>query len=280
MGCYDHKSSAQTVEFRIVEKTGQAIITPNNATVDLAVQVRITGGSAIGMCGMSLVISGEPDSYGDLARDRIMSSGTGVYYTGSPESNTTVGQGGLARQYTYLAGIDPRFNGVINGAVSEFDNTPGNQEIYSIVGVAAGSGLLGTPGVDVDGDGNPDTWSGNGGGTSPSDGATATINSTIAASYFAQGEFIDVYRFRYTVTNFSSARVLHFGFVELPTAQAFSQFRCEYGLWKADTSTFTGTITSTSLSIPVTLQPNTTEFAKTLFLNQNPRFAELEQPRF
>ena len=42
----------------------------------------------------------------------------------------------------------------------------------------------------------------------------ASVDPTILQTYFAQGQFIDIYRFRYTVTNFTP-RTLHFATLNL-----------------------------------------------------------------
>ena len=65
---------AQTVQFRIVERTGQTIFTPTDPVLDLAVQGRIVGGSAdacIAGFAFDMVMPGEPDAGGTLTRGLI-----------------------------------------------------------------------------------------------------------------------------------------------------------------------------------------------------------------
>jgi trimeric autotransporter adhesin len=242
----------QTVEFRIVETTGQSVVTSSDAVLDFAVQARVTGGSSLGGFGISLVIVGEPDTYGTLALDRIMSSGgSGTYYTGTPQAVSTVGQGGLAAQFAYLGNLSPSFNGVFNMAAGTFTNDPGSQEINSIFGASLGSWLLHTPGIDTDANDLPDTWSGNAAGLPASDGDTATLDPTVAAAYFARGQFVDVYRFQYTVSNLSVPRVLHIGFGPAMQAQICTEIGYSNGLWQTLNSNYTGTIVTSGLDIPV-----------------------------
>jgi hypothetical protein len=231
-------ANAQTIEFRIVEEalTGNAsavtaippamgtTLTSANPSGNYAVQARVTGGAngvALGGFSFDIVFPGEPDTNGQLQKMRI-SNGDGTYYTGAPIVNAQPATGGMAKQYTYLAGLQGGFNGVVNTTSGTFTNNPAQQEIGLITASATGSALLGTPDLDPQGEGNVGTWSGYGAGMTPPNNATAPLNSTIGAAYFAQGQFIDLYRFRYNVTNFAN-RTLNITLANA-AAQVFSNF--------------------------------------------------------
>jgi hypothetical protein len=245
-------ANAQSIDFRVVERTGQSVVAQGGDVIlDLAVQARVNGGSALGGFGFNAVINGEADTNGTLALGRISNSdGT---YNNTFAVSSAVGLGGLARSYTYLAGINAAFNGQINNSNGTFTNTPANQEIGLITGSALSSALLGTPGVDPNGEANPATWSGYGSGNTPAANATASLDPAIGAAYFGQGSFVDVYRFRYTVTNFTT-RTLNITLQGL-TSQVFSQFVFSNNAWGLNTSTFAGTVNLTPLSINVTPAP-------------------------
>jgi hypothetical protein len=218
------------IEFRIVERTGQTMATPADNVLDFAIQARVTGGGSLSSFSFdSLRLVGEPESYGQLARG-IISNGDGTYATGFGTSGT-VGVAGLARTFSFDAGINASLNGVINVSAGSFTNTP-DQEIGIVAANAVGSPMLATPGIDVDGDGNPDTWPGNGGGGTPPNMTHASVDPTILQTYFAQGQFIDIYRFRYTVTNFTP-RTLHFATLNLGGTSFNNQLTYNNGLWGA-----------------------------------------------
>lgn len=257
---------AQSVAFRIVERTGQGSATPNGSgtgwvdpVLDIAIQAQVTGGRKLGGFSFDAVIVGEADTRGTLAMARI-NNADGTYAT-TLAVGSTVGQFGIARQYSYLAGISPSFNGVINTSVGTFTNTPGNQEIGLIAGAATGSAVLGTPGLDVSdgdtdnanpgvGDGNPDSWNATHPWSSvagqtppmPANNDTGTLAAALAGPYFGAGQFIDIYRFRYTLnTSLVNCRTLHFTLVGA-TAQTFDQLLFNNGSWGAQNTTFGGTI--------------------------------------
>ena len=114
----------QTVEFRIVERSGRTVATPADPIMNFAVQARVVGGATnvgLGDFGCKIVAMGEPDASGDLDYLYI-SNANGTY-----DSNTTnrvhgpIGSySGLPAQYRYLAGLSPDFNGVINASVGTF----------------------------------------------------------------------------------------------------------------------------------------------------------------
>jgi hypothetical protein len=145
------------------------------------------------------------------------------------------------------------FNGQINSTGGSFTNGP-DQEIGSIAGLAAGAGLLGTPGLDVDQDGNPDNWSGNGSGDVPADMTFVPVPTAMAATYFGSGQFVDIYRFRYVVRAFTP-RSLHF-IMPIHNAGVFDQFMYQGGLWGEQNTRFTDTPTTfTPLDISVVPSP-------------------------
>src|SRR6185369_6657623 len=143
----------------------------------------------------SLSLVGELEAWGQLARCQIMND-DGTYFSGFAISSS-VGRGGLSRTYAYDAQLDARFNGVINVSAGTFTNGP-NQEIGIVAGASANAALLQTPGIDADSDGNPDAWPGNGTGNTPPQGTVVNVDPAITQAYFCRGQFIDVYRFRYT----------------------------------------------------------------------------------
>ena len=240
-------TAAQTVEFRIVEREGQTAISSSaDAVLNMAVQARIVGGvggahgTALGNFSFDIVMPGEPDSFGTLAKCLITNL-DGTYAT-TISVIGSVGRGGLARQYTYLAGVNGGFNGLINVSGGTFTNTP-VQEIGLVTGSSAGTALLSTPGIDADADGNPDTW--------PGTGTTATLDPAIGATYFGVGGgWIDVYRFRYTATNLTS-RTLRFE-LRGTTTQTFTGLLLSNGIWGAQLAVNTpNTATPTMVSVSV-----------------------------
>jgi hypothetical protein len=259
-------AGAQTVEFRIVEEalSGDAstvIAAPpsqgttlgvSNLTGNYAVQARVTagpGGVALGGFDFDIVILNEADANGQLVKMRI-SNPDGSYFTGSPALNAAVGTGGLARTYTYLAGINAAFNGQINTSLGTFSNNPAQQEIGLITASASGSALLGVPNMDPSGEGNVGTWSGYGLGATPLGGATASIDPTLGPTYFAQGQFIDIYRFRYTISD-TTGRTLNIT-LDHASAQVFSNFLFNNGSWGPQAATVdAGSVIVTPLVVTV-----------------------------
>jgi hypothetical protein len=242
--CVCGVATAQTVEFRIVEREGQSTISSSaDAELNMAVQARIVGGApgtALGNFSFDIVMPGEPDSFGTLAKGLISNlDGT---YAAAIAANASVGRGGLARQYTYFAALNAGFNGLINVSGGTFTNTP-VQEIGLVTGVSAGTALLGTPGIDADSDGNPDTW--------PGSGSTAPLDPAAGATYFGVGgAWIDIYHFRYTATNLTS-RTLQFE-LRGTTSQTFLGLLMSNGVWGAQLAVNTpNTATSTIVSVSV-----------------------------
>ncbi len=262
-------ATAQTVEFRFVERTGQSFIAIGSGdnVLSFAVQARVVGlvGTGIGSYTFDIQMPGEADTFGTLTKERSSNNDNSIY-SGAPAVNNTVGRGGIPYQYSYLAGISASFNGHINVSGGTFTNTPGSQEIGLITGSCVGNALLGIPGIDVrngdvlgavpppgdcsDGivasDCNPDTWNdlhtwNSGGGTAPvpANSDTAPFDPAIGATYLGVGGgWVDVYRFRYTVSNLTPRTFTlsfantagHFG------AQLSNQLMFNTGSWAAANS--------------------------------------------
>jgi hypothetical protein len=255
----------QSVEFRIVEREGQNIIlfssgssTTSDGVLNFAVQARVVGGSAtqfLGTFSFNIIAPGEPDANGTLAK-LLTSNVDGTYAANMTQStNASVNRGGLAAIYCFLAGINPNFNGLINTSGGSFTNTPGNQEIGIVTGSPAGNSLLLL--TDPNGTGNPATY--------PGTGTTAAIDPAIAATYLgAAGNFVDVYRFKYTLTD-ATPRSLSFNLANV-TAEIGSSLQNTNGTWVPVQSSATATATGilfpfpapASASLLVTLQPSTT----------------------
>lgn len=189
---------AQSVEVRIVEREGRTVVTgPGDAVLNFAVQARVVGGGptlGVSQIAFTLRIVGEPEGYGTLERG-LISNADHTYASGLGVSSI-VGRGGLASQHSFLANASASFNGLVNTSAGVFRNGP-DQEIGLVAARAAGTPLLNTPGIDSNEDGIPDSWPGTG---TPPNLATAPLPAQVAAAYFgAAVQWIDVYRFRYTI---------------------------------------------------------------------------------
>ncbi len=240
------------VEFRFVERQGQTQVSvPFGATpttdgvLNFAIQARVTGGTAtdfLGNFSFDIIANGEADANGTLTK-LLTSDAAGTYNANSNQSNNaTVGRGGLAVIYTYLAGINPNFNGLINTTGGTFTNTAGSQEIGLVTGSPTGNALLLL--TDTMGTGNPDTYSGS--------GVTAPIDPTVASTYLgAAGNFVDVYRFKYTLSS-TASRVINFSLANL-TAQVGSSLQLSNGVWGPAQAN--AAASSTGISIPVAPAP-------------------------
>ncbi len=208
-----------TVELRIVPRLGYSrIVSGYEAIYDLAVQARVSSvGNAYGLSafGFNLRIAGESEAAGTLWRGGItLADGT---YDPTIWTGDRVGRTGIARQYSYLASLNQNFNGVINFSAVGFTNTP-DQEIGLIVGSANGFGFMTTPGMDDDFDGQPDS---------------DPLGAELMGSYFAGGEFVDLYRFRYGLRS-NTGRTLSFRIEGVSGVQAFNGVRESNGLWGPD----------------------------------------------
>lgn len=237
---------AQSVEFRIVERTGKSLVETNtDPTTNFAVQARVVGGNAsqfLGNFAFDVVGLGEADANGTLTR-LIISNANGTYAPNPTQAvANSVGIGGMASIYTYLAGIAPNFNGLINASGGPFVNTPGNQEIGAITGSPTGGSLLRL--ADTTGSGNPDTYSGS--------GSTAPIDPVLAQTYLgANGNFVDLYRFKYTLSNFAP-RQITFSLTNV-RAQVGDSLQLTNGNWGAVQSN--AAVTSSSIIVSVIPAP-------------------------
>ena len=214
---------ATNVEFRIVERRGQTAwdgvsnsVPLNDNILNLAVQARVVGGAADESLGDFRfdILTNDVESAGTLAKCRI-SNADGTYVTDSTafNNNPTVGRGGLAAIYTYLVGINPNFNGLINTSGGTFTQNPAINDLGLVYATPKGNSILLL--TDLDGDGNPDTY--------PGSGTTAPIDPTIANTYLgANGNFVDVYHFNYAMTAATNP-LLSFS-LNVSLAQTFGAF--------------------------------------------------------
>jgi hypothetical protein len=255
------------VDLRIVERTGQGqVASPDglssgDAVLDIAIQARVNGGGALAGYQFDVVITGESDANGVLQREKIANS-DGTYYSGYAVPGPGVsGFSGMPGAYLYYANLAGSFfNGAINQSFSTFTNSAGNQEIGLITGSSVA--MFGVPGLDPQGEGNPATWAGYGQTptATPTDGATAPIDPGIGATYFGMGQFNDIYRLRYTVTNFSP-RTLRFTLrgTTLQTATQFvysnHNWRLNDAVWSGGQHTvnWAGPVAIAELLVPVTI---------------------------
>jgi len=245
-------ANAQVVEFRLYERTGQASASSADALLEIGVQARVIG-SNLGTFNFD-IHTGDSQTGGSAARARISVAGVGTYVSNAAAwgANSVVGTGGIAATFSYLAGINPNFNGLINLSGGSFVDNPAENEIGLVAGSATGTALLGVPGMDPDGESNPATWAGYGVGGTPNSGETAPLDPSLAPTYFANGQFIDLYHFRYTVTDFT-ARTLNFTLGDL-SAQVFQQLLFSNGAWGTQ-NLAPSSISSSGLQINVVPTP-------------------------
>jgi hypothetical protein len=158
----------------------------------------------------------------------------------------------MAASYTGLAGFSgDALNGSVNTSSGSFTNTPGNQEIGIVTGRLMSSPMLHTPGLDPNNEGNPSSYANYGTGIPPTNQTTAPLPSGLG-NYFASDQFVDVYHFRYVVSNLSTVRTLTFSLRNL-LAENFTRFVYSNTLWGAQDSTVPpGSISGQSLSTSVT----------------------------
>jgi hypothetical protein len=76
--------------------------------------------------------------------------------------------------------------------------------------------------VDGNGDPVPDSWTA---------GTTAPLDSALANTYLgANNNFVDLYHFRYTITNSTLDRIIHFA-ITGAAAQTFDSLASSSGVW-------------------------------------------------
>lgn len=256
LGCLCAGAHAQQVQFEFYERTGQTLVSPADSLLEIGVRARVMGGASLGGFGFN-IISNDAEGNGTLAKARITVNGAYVPNSSAWAASASTGAGGVwggvPSTYSYLAGISANFQGLINLSGGTFTNNPSINEIGLIAGVATGNALLGVPGMDDDGDNIPDTAPSNGAGSSQNN-EIAPLNPSLAGPYFGNGQFVDVYHFRYTVTNFAP-RQLVFTLEDLG-AQVFNQLLYNNGAWGSANSVVpSGQIASSTLSIGTTPAP-------------------------
>lgn len=239
---------AQHVEFRLRELTSQAsILPPNDQTFDIAVEARVVGADPnVGLASfaMNILVHNDAEPHGTLALLRT-SNADGTLYTGSPLASTAGGAfAGLAFAYRSRLDADPAANGIINASLEGWPNDLCMNDISRILADTTGPNLLRY--VDANQNSIPDTSSTDALGTPPALGDVALLDPTIAQSWFgANGEWTQVYRFRYTRGR-TSVPYLTFRAVLTQTPTVFSQMRFDGTRW-APVSTRALTITTVNL---------------------------------
>jgi hypothetical protein len=126
---------------------------------------------------------------------------------------------------------------LLNASGGAHVNNVSAQDIGAIRGVAQGTWLV----KPLDGDGNtvPDTSPQNAMGAAAPDGSTAVLGSTAAQQFFgADGTWIDVYRFRHTISNLS-CRAISWTVEPTESPTLFSQMVKANGEWTASATTAT-----------------------------------------
>lgn len=218
-------AGAALVDVRIVERTGQMVADAADPQLDFAVQVRVNSSTrALASPTFPIRLFGESQSHGQLSFGRI-SRRDDRTYTPEVGGPAPAFESGLAAQYRWQADLNSAFNGLINASGGSWTQTP-DQDIGLIGGRSIGERLLGTPGLDTDGDGHPDT---------AAPGATrVNMPEDIQRDYFAKQNWIDVYRFRYRVTDLTP-RSLDVRIFEDPLVLTFDLFNGEIffanGVW-------------------------------------------------
>ncbi len=254
-------AQAATVEFRIVERRSQVAYNPfiassvplNDSLLNFAVQGRVVGGGpteGIGNFGFN-ILSNEAETSGALARARISVAGTANYDTSSLQygANSTLGVGGLAATYTYLAGINGAFNGVINTNSGSFTQNAAIHDIGLITGSpTGGAGLLSYGSLgNVDDLGNPvpNLWVA---------GNVSAMDIGDATNFLgANANFVDLYHFNYTISN-TATRVVTFTLGGI-NAQTFTSLSRSDGVWGPASPLDATLIVSSGASVSVTPAP-------------------------
>jgi hypothetical protein len=197
-------ATAQTVEFRVIERhpggtglnSGNILIGPGYNILDYAVQARVTGAADVGFgqASFSIQMPGEFESRGTLVRGTI-NNADGSYFPTIATSSSAGKRVGVANAYAYLVGLDSKFNGVINGSSGSWTQSSAQQDIGLITPAARGASYLqyvdlqgATPGSDPDG---------------VPDNGTGQVDPDVLNQYFgANGNWVDIYRFEYIVSDF------------------------------------------------------------------------------
>lgn len=215
------------VELRIIERTGQTVADPGDNTLDFAVQARVTNDSTRMFGGVNLRVQmpGEAQGRGTLTRG-IISNTDGTYSNafGTSAPGTV---SGLAAQYRHLVSLNSGFNGGVNTSVGPELQDPAMQDIVGIAPYSAGESLTGVPGLFTfdENTGEPIGPAGN------------QVPAAIGDQYFgARGNWVDIYRFRYIVTDLTSRTVQVTPWAGT-TISTFSQLALQDTLWGTQITT-------------------------------------------
>lgn len=240
------------VEFRLRELNNQTMVNlsaaapNNNAVLDFAVEARVTGvaGRGLGDWSFNIAIPGEADGAANGAFARLRTSNAdGSYFTGAPSTSTTgAGTLGVASAYRFLVGLNGNFNGLINTSGGTFTNGP-DQEIGLVAGSARGGGL-GNTGIIVDNDGD---------GVFDAPAAEPDFTTALDTWFGGNGNWVTLYRFRYTVANLSN-RILNFR-IEAATAATFANLVPAGSDFSGNTTGGTAQVSTAGLDIPVVPAP-------------------------
>lgn len=229
-------AQAATVEFRLVERQGRSSFTPDivgfSNQLNFSVEARVVGGAvgeSLGNFSFNLT-SNEGDfntnPTGTLFSQAAISTIAGQYDPTNYNDQASVGRGGLAHQYSYLAGINPNFNGLIDSSGGAWTESTTLADIGLVTGAPIGGPML-------------DLFSTNGNrpATQPSSLATtATMDVALAHQYLGatnvgggDGDWIAIYNFNATLqSNATRAMVVTLGGVQ---AQTFTSWAKANGVW-------------------------------------------------
>lgn len=198
-------AAGQTVEFRLREMTGQSsFASSSDVTLDFVIEARVVGATGpIGIASFGLMFfSWAGENAGTFARLRINNADQS-YFTGAPTTSTTGGgMAGVAYPFRSLVAQNVSNNGVSNPPVTAtgLTNTLCAGELSGVRGLTGGTFLLNT--LDKDLDGIPDSSPLNGSGQVVPDGTIVALDSTISdQSFGSNNNFVQLYRFRYTLAN-------------------------------------------------------------------------------
>ncbi|MBY0310987.1 MAG: hypothetical protein K2W85_02855 [Phycisphaerales bacterium] len=211
------------VELRTIERTGQTVADANDNVLDFAVQARVTNDATLMFGGVNLRVQmpGEAQGRGTLARG-IISNSDGTYSNalGISAPGTV---SGLAAQYRYLFSLNSGFNGGINSSVGPELQDPTMQDIVGIAPYSAGDALTGVPELFTF---DPNTGD-------PIGPPGGMVPAAIGNQYFgARGNWVDIYRFRYTVTDLAE-RTVQVNPWAGTTISTFSQLALADSVWGA-----------------------------------------------
>ncbi len=203
--------------------------------LNFAVQSRVvgSGGRGIRSVSFNVVATCERDSWGTLNR-LLISGADGMIVSNQNQGVSNVaGQGGLASQFCGLLQTTPGANGWLNASGDGYVNNPSAQDIGRVRALAEGVTLLRV--VDLDRDGIPDTSPLNGMEMAVPEGSVAPLERDIGQTYFgADGNWVDVFRFRYTKTGFGGCpAAVEFSVQPVGMPTLFDTMQRVSGTWMA-----------------------------------------------